>query len=387
MPSPLSLLRAAPPPPRVALLPDGLFFVRAVPLAAGGDDAGAPPQDVAAQVELALEGLSPFPLSQVYHGYYWVPGSRHALAFAAYRRRFPAEEVAGWQGAQVVLPSFAALLGAEVAPATTIVSTAPDGLTGIHWGDGPVPTGVAFQSLPAEATDEDRARARNALFRALGDAKAVVELAEPPSAQSSRSDREIVFRSGETVSRMPAAAAAGLDVRDKVELAALRRARRRDVVIWRVAMGCVAAFVVMAACELLLVGGGIWQGTRLKVVRLQSPVVDNIMTAQDIARRINELSTQRLLPIEMIRLVHPRRFGTGITFLRASTSGLYTLTVDAQTSNPGEISTYRSSLEALPACDKVEIRDLRTQNNVASFTLVIDFKPGSLAPAPVPPAS
>jgi len=56
--------------------------------------------------------------------------------------------------------------------------------------------------------------------------------------------------------------------------------------------------------------------------------------------------------------------------------------VDAETYNPAEISTYQNSLEALPACDKVEIRDERTQNNLASFTLVITFKPEGLKASP-----
>jgi hypothetical protein len=363
----------------VALLPDALFFVRAVPVpAAEAGGAAAPPAEVAAQVELALEGISPFPLTQLYYGYFWVPGSKHALAFAAYRRRFTAEQVAEWQGAEYVLPAFAALVGGAVEPATTVVLATLEGLTAIHWGDGPVPTRVGFQPLAPGATDDDRARARTTLLRAIGGSKGIVDLTEPPAAQSSRSDREVIFRSGDFVASLSAAAALAADVRDKDELLALRRARRRDALVWRVGIGCVAAFGAMALCELGLLAGGLWQDTRLKVVRAQTPIVDGIMTAQDLAHKIDELSTQRLLPIEMIKLVAPQRFGTTITFLRASTSGLYTLMVDAETYNPAEISTYQSSLEALPACDKVEIRDERTQNNLASFTVVITFKPEGL---------
>ena len=377
--SPLSFLRAGPPPPKVALLPDSVFFVRAVPVSA---EAEAAPGGVAAQVELAMEGVSPFPLAHLYHGYYWVPGSPHALAFAAYRRRFTAEQVASWDGAEVVMPAFAALLSAQVAPATTVILASEGGLTAIHWGDGPVASWVGFQPLAPEATEEQRTAAREALIRSAGGAKTVVDLVEAPAAQSRRSDREIVFRSGELVSRLPLEAAAAADVRDKEQLASIRRGRRRDEVIWRVGIGCVAAFVVMAVLALALVGGGLWQKSRLRVVRFQQPVVDNIMTAQDLARKIGELSTRRLLPIEMIQMVHPRRFGTTIQFLSASTSGLTTLTVTAQTANAGEISSYRNSLEALPACEKVEIRDLRSQNGNTSFTLVVTFKPDGLHPSP-----
>ena len=74
--SPLQSLRDGPPPPKVALLPDGLFFVRAV----GIDASNAPGSaltaaEVASQVELALEAIAPFPLAQVYYGHFWLPGA------------------------------------------------------------------------------------------------------------------------------------------------------------------------------------------------------------------------------------------------------------------------------------------------------------------------
>src|SRR5688572_22604919 len=107
--SPISLLRAGPPPPKIALLPDGVFFTRAVPITAGATAAEA-----ATQVELALEAASPFPLAQLYYGWVWAPGAERAFVFAAYRRRFTVEQTADWQGAEVVLPAFATVVGAQV---------------------------------------------------------------------------------------------------------------------------------------------------------------------------------------------------------------------------------------------------------------------------------
>ena len=380
--SPLKFLRAGPPPPRVVLLSDALFFTRSIPVpVAAAPGKGGPPAEVTAQVELALEAISPFPLSQLYHGFFWVPGSGKALVFAAYRRRFTADQVAAWEGAELVLPAFAAVLGGPVAPATTVVLTAPDGLTAVHWETGPVPDRVAYQALAPEAPDEDREQARTSLLRFMGGAKTVVDLSAPPQAEAGRSDREKIFRSGDFVSRLPAAAAAGLDVRDRDDLATLRRAQRRDIMIWRVGIGCVFAFAAMALGEVALVGGGMWQRTRLKVIRRQTPVVDSIITAQSLATKIQDLSTNRLLPLEMISMVNPRKAGTTIQFLTASVDNLNILTVKAQTSNPGEISSYRNTLAALPACQNVEIRETLMQNNIASFTLVVTFKRGALKPA------
>src|SRR5262245_33866005 len=126
--SPLSFLRAGPPPPKVALLPDALFFTRAVPITAGATAAEA-----AAQIELALEAVSPFPLAQLYYGWFWQPGLEHAFVYAAYRRRFTSDQTAAWADAELVLPVSAALLGAAVSPASTMILATEDGLTAVHW--------------------------------------------------------------------------------------------------------------------------------------------------------------------------------------------------------------------------------------------------------------
>jgi hypothetical protein len=371
-----------PPPagahaPKVVLLPDALFFSRAIPLSAT-----ATPAEAAIQAELGLEALSPFPPAQLYHGFFWVPGAERALVFAAYRRRFTREQVEAWSGAELVLPAFAALLGGEVAPATTLLVTSADGLTAIHWDRGAVPAAVLFRPLPAEAGDEERARVRDELLRAAGGSRQVIELGAPPVVEAaSGSEDEFVFRADARVSRLSPALAAAMDVRDKTELAALRRARARDVMLWRGFLGCAAAIGLILLSWAAMYGAGFWQKIRETKVAAQQPVVDQIMTQQALATHINELSSKRLLPMEMISLVSGTIKPVSIQFLRATTDGLYTLKVDAQTTSPGEVSTFRSALSDLPACEKVEVRDQRTRDNLMSFTLVITFHPEALKPA------
>lgn len=194
----LETLRAGPPPPKIALLPDALFFTRALPVAAG-----ATPAEAAAQVELALEAISPFPLAQLYYGWFWAPGADHAFVFASYRRRFTSEQTAEWHGVELVLPAFVAVLGGTFEPATTLILATPEGLTAVHFESGSVPTLVLCRPLMPEATDDDRARTRDELIRAVGGSKTIIDLATPPVAEPALNDREIVFRSGDFVSRLP----------------------------------------------------------------------------------------------------------------------------------------------------------------------------------------
>ena len=137
--SPLDFLRSGPPPPRVAILSDAVFFSRAIPVRRRRDPGrGGRRGRPGARGALAVP-RSPSSTSATTGR----PGAPLALAFAAYRRRFTAEQVAEWTGAQHVMPAFAAILGAEPSPATTVLLGTPEGLTAVHWEKGPVPVAGA----------------------------------------------------------------------------------------------------------------------------------------------------------------------------------------------------------------------------------------------------
>lgn len=373
--SPLSFLRAGPPPPRIAILSDAVFFTRVIPVVGGATAA-----EVASQVELALEALSPFPLAQLYHGHYWKPGLDRAFVFAAYRRRFTAEQTSVWPQDQLVLPAFATVFGAEVAPATTVVLAAPDGFTAVHWDSAAMPARVLVAAVTPEATPEERSAARDELLRAVGGSKVVVDLTEPPVPETSGSDDEVVFRSGAFVSRLPVAMSSALDVRDKEQLAALRRAKLRDLWMWRTAMASAALIVFLACGELVLgAANAFWQKPRLAKLKAQAPLVDKIDNAQKLATRIEELSTKRLLPLEMIEVA--RKKPDGIQWTQVNTVGRNTLVIQAKTTNAGDVGVYKAALRSLPECESAETtRESLLPNGTTTFTITLVFKPGAVKP-------
>jgi hypothetical protein len=378
----LKFLKSGPPPPRVMLLPDHRFFVRSLAVAEGTTAA-----EVGAQVELALETLSPFPPAQLYYGYFWLPGSTHALVFAAYRKRFTMEQTAEWGGAELVAPASAALFAIVHKPATTLLMPSADGLTAIYWDSSAVPSLVLTRSLAVDATDADRAQARDELLHAAGGSRTVIDLTVAPEIAVSPDDKALLFRAGEFTASLPMAAVPALDVRDKGELAALHRAQARDLILWRVFAGCAAAFALLLVGELALLGiGRPWQKTLATQVAAQQPIVDKISTAQTLATRIEDLSSKRLLPIEMITLVKEKR--GSIMFQKTTTStamGLYTLKIDAQTPNSGDLDVFRTALMGLPSVADVRVDNPVSRNGVTTFTLVITFKPDTVKPDAIKP--
>jgi hypothetical protein len=379
MPSPLRFLRAGPPPPKAALLPDAAFFTRAIPLAAGATAAEA-----TAQIELSLESIAPFPLAQLYYGWYWKSGSEQAMVFAAYRRRFTAEQTAEWDGAEVVLPGFAAALGAGVEPATTLVLSYPEAITAVHWATGPGPSHVLTRVLDPDATEDDRTRIRAELVQTLGGSKKVIELAGPLAPDPAKNDGEIVFRAGDFVSRLQAAELTAADVRDKAELAALRKARRRDVVLWHVAVGFAASLAVLGLAEFGLVGGSMWQQVRGKQLAAQKPLVDKVTRIHEYTNKIEELATKRLMPLEMMTQLtglELERKPPEIQFTRIQadqSKGLYTVFVEGRTSNAAQVDVYQTALRKLPTIKKVDANLQQVRGDQAQFALTAVFKPEAL---------
>ncbi len=374
----MNLLKSGPPAPRVVLLPDAMFFTRSIAL-----PAGASATDVAGQVELALETLSPFPPAQLYHGYYWPAGADRVLVFAAYRRRFTTEQVAEWDQAELVIPTFAAVVPGGFSPGTTLLVPSADGITAIAWNRSPVPEKVKFLPLPPGASDADRERIREELAQGTP-SNQVVALPAPPVIEAGASEREFAFATDGFASRLPAAEAGSLDVRDKEALATLRRGHARDLALWRGFIGLLVLLLLLAIGEVALAGGKLWLKARVVRVDAQRPVVEKIMTAQNLTTRINELSSKRLLPFAMIAVVTEKK-PEAVTFVRTSTNGLYGLTIEAYASAPDAVSAYQAALKASPAIENVEVRDQRTRDNQMSFTVVVTFRPDALKPAPGTP--
>ncbi|MDR2674274.1 MAG: LysM peptidoglycan-binding domain-containing protein [Opitutaceae bacterium] len=376
-----------PPPPRAVLLPDDQFFVRAVPVTPG-----ATPADAAAEAALALEAIAPFPLAQMYHGHHHRPGARHALVFAAYRKRFPGDKTAPWAGAEAVLPAFATLLAAPVKPATTLLLATPAAMTALHWRDpDDAPSAVLTRPLPPDdAGPRAREALRDELLREAGESLHVRETAITPadddgSLNIDGTDAGYTFHAGPLASTFTRDELDALDVRDKDEIALRRRDRRRDLLLWRVFLGGLAALALALLLEAAIAAGGMWEKIRREIVTKQAPYVAQIDQANALATRVEDISTKRLLPFEMIDIVKAKR-PRSVLYTRVTTRDLYTLEVQARTNIPNDLLAYRAALNAMPELASVAIEDQTSRNGITTFRLILAFKPEAVRPA-APPAA
>lgn len=366
-------LPALPPPPPLLLARGDAFFVRRVALAPG--------EPIEPQARLAIEGLAPFPPEQLYFGHLASADGSAALVFAAFRRRFSAEETEGWDGAALVAPEFAPLLAAR----PDAGGKAGDGAV-LHIGDGRV-TGLAWRAgLEMPVAVVARAGGAEAAQSVLNDLWERAEL--PAGAELRRLEGAPGFSSGadgtlgatvggEPLGPWPDEWARTGDVRDPDFLAERRRAEVRDRWLWRGLLGAVAVLVLAATLD---VGAGVLGAlTRNREARIaaQAPTVQHTETAQALANRIAELSEKRLMPFEMMSLINPSR-PDSVVFEQVLTRGLLKIEVRAQAQNAEDVGRYANALRAQPGVAAAAARDIRAREGVTSFVLEVEFRPEAL---------
>jgi len=358
-------------PVSAVFAPTDRFFLRLVPL--------APDLPAAGQVELALEGLAPFPVAQLYWGCCVAPDRTAALVYAAHRRRFTAEETAPWERADVVVPEILALLGAAPAGPAVLLHAGDNRLSGAAWAaESKWPVAVHTRAYAETPTEDVRRQFAAELAAKAGLKGAPVRpISGTPGARRDGDDLifELADVAGSTVASLPVARADqhALDIRDRVFLEKRRRDLNRGEFIWRVllagmAVAGLAVVLDLSAVSLNFIGHALHQR-----ITAQAPYVEKLETAHGLSSRIDELTHRRLRFFEMLSAINESR-PHSIQFNRTSTSGHYGLEIEAQTNSADDVGTYEAALRRLPALEKVEIRDLRARDGVTTFGLSVAFK-------------
>lgn len=364
------LTTAPPAPPALdlpLLVPGDRFFVTLVPLAAG--------TSVAIQVELALEEVSPFPLSQLYYGFITAPDAAHALGFAAYRRRMTAGETDSWPQAAAVIPSFLGLIGAAPAEPCLVLHEQDGLLTGLAWnGRLALPVAVVAHAT-TDGSESDRDSLVDELRERSGLTDAPVQLQTGLISVEPDPDGGARFRVGsDETGMLDAAELADADVREKVFLEQRRRRDRQERMSWRV----LVAGLVMLGGALLIEAAALavksWNESRRSRIAAQAGEVERIQTAQLLATRIEDLANRRMRAMEMLAVAAEAR-PRAVQFLRATMADGERLEIEAQTANAGDVGSYEAALRALPRVQTVEARDLRSRGGMTTFVLAVLFRP------------
>jgi len=365
---------AAARPQSIVLLPGEKFFVRRIQL--------MPAQDVAAQVELALEMFGPFAPAQIFHGFCTSRDGKQALLFAAYRKNFTSEEIASWATADVVLPEFAVWLAPEVPPpAGTWIYENEDTISVIAWDGGQLPAGLLCRKQASTSAEGVASELQ---------AEAVKRFGVPDTTSRRLGGNPVVDRwgkeglvlkldkPGQTMTAvLPVAVTRSMDVRDKAELAGLAELQKRSHWLWLGFAGLAAGVALCAVTEIgLQVSGKLLDRQKL-TIKANAGSAQQIEQANMLASRMEQMAGQRLKLVGMLAALNdPRPKSNTLNFVRTTINSPTQMEVEAQASSAADLRDYEQALRRSPAIEKVEVRDPRIREGVTTFQLSVVFKPG-----------
>jgi Tfp pilus assembly protein PilN len=115
-------------------------------------------------------------------------------------------------------------------------------------------------------------------------------------------------------------------------------------------------------------------------VTAQRSKVEVIMNNDLLTRRIEELSTKRLLPFEMLDVISSKK-PTSIWFTKVTTTDLYDITVEATTQDSASLASFETALNALNLFNSVQLKVTDSRGATTKFRLQASFKPGAVKAA------
>ena len=349
-----------------ALLPGNRFFVRLIALE---------PENIESQVSLAIETVSPFPSEQMLMGYITSPDNKWALAYAAHRRRFTAEESFAWPDDCQVIPEFLALLGERPDRGGILIHEGTDLLTALAWNEN--------QPLPSSIIVVDKKDSSTELL-----AKEIIERSGLPSNvpvinkkgefSSTRNDSQLVLNCNNgKLFLLSSNQLDSADIRDADFLSTRRKKERVNKLLWNTARIAVGIIIISFIFEIsaFLIN---WRSNNLRLINeSRQPAIQEIESAQAISTRITDMNTKAPLPLEMLAVVNEFRPAT-VDFQRVSCKNNTQIEIEARTTNASDVYAFEKSLKERSEISFVATKDMRARDNFTTFSITVTFKPETL---------
>ena len=349
-----------------ALLPGNRFFVRLIELE---------PENIASQVSLAIETLSPFPSEQMLMGYITSNDNKWALAYAAHRRRFTPEESFAWPDNCQVIPEFLALFGQRPEKGGILIHEGANLLTALAWNEN--------QPLPNCIIVVDKKDSNFALLT-----KEVIERTGLPSNtpvinvtgefSSERNDSQLILRCNDGKPfQLSSGQLDNADIRDADFLSTRRKKERVNNLLWntaRVATGIIILSFIFEISALLIN----WRSNNLRNINeSRQSLIQEIESAQSISTRITEMNTKAPLPLEMLAVANTHR-PPSVDFQRISCKNNTQIEIEARTTNASDVYIFEKTLKESSEVSFVATKDMRARDNFTTFSVTITFKPETL---------
>ncbi len=365
------------PDPAIVSVRGDAFVVRRLELPAGTSE-----PEVAGFVALQLEELSPFPIEQIYHGYVCASDRRAVVLYAAYRRRFPADQTERWPEAAYVLPDFAGALRLKFSASTVVVLRTPSTLSALYFSaDKELPERVASRPLAPDAPPDAVELVRQTV-RDLVEAGSVREIALRSRGGPGQRAKGLQFTfdpEDNGAARevfIPGNECWAMDVRDTAFIEEQRRRLAFDLQLWRVVLGAAALMALLLFGEVLLGVSKVYVAWLDRHTKAQAASVASIQDRDAAATRLEDFARSGVQPFDMLRTVGSLR-PDGSMLTRVTAKAASKLELEGWAPDVSSVNDFEARLRASEFVQDLDVRRVNTSSGGSTFSFAITFKSGS----------
>jgi|TARA_B110000495_G_C23009939_1_gene597201 hypothetical protein len=365
---------------QVIAAPSQLFFCRRIEI----------PEDVTEDeregfVQLQLESMSPFPLEHLQFGYVVDESGRFAFLYSGYRRSFESGSIAEWEKQETVIPEFSiGAIAGKNDDGRPLLLVSENSVAYFEY-DGQSELPCYFEAFPRERDENDQVMDLNASVDTakarLGDrikgktirvwnTNAVIYIGKQRlRLQAEENGSQItVIVSRETLWTM--------DLRDPNRIEHAKLEERRNRLIWKVALGMAAVFMLLILGEFAWIGSQAYVNLRKGWNEERTPAVALIESHQSTVFELEEFQDSDLKPFDMLIAVQPF-MSDAVTFTKVETNGSSGLKAFGEATSQGQANSFKARLERSEKIDSVELRDPKGNAGGITFTALINFKTGA----------
>jgi hypothetical protein len=356
--------------------------------------------------ELSVEEISPFNLVQLNWGYYFDEESNRAFVYTAFDQKLR-KDLAESELFDYAFPDFSQTFGLKFDSATLIFLIHESTLSGILLpANDSVPQAVVGITLDVEFSREDLETAKEHIIQRIRAQVGRVEessLAEPVSNfDLVEVGKTIYHRNWDQADTKGKPAIELLPYGDergnpwRVEVPAnssfwamdIRKAEEKELLekrhgwtnwFWRASVIVLFLFLLLGISEFGIIALNKWYEKELAIAAEARPKAEDVEQKMDILAKINQITTNQLLPFEMLNAINVVR-PSNIYFTRISAEGGNSLQIEAVTLNASEIDGFEKTLKDTGMLSLVEISNFRDNKGRGTFRLRVEFNPGSLQP-------
>ena len=361
--------------------------------------------------ELSLEEISPFNLEQLNWGYFFSEVSNRLFVYAAFDQKLR-NHMADSELYDYAFPDFAQTFGLKFEQATLIFLIHEATLCGVLIpANDTVPQIVVGISLGADFSKQELEEAKKLITLRIQDQVDRVEeptLANPVSEFRSIEVSDKIYRRNwdfkESNSKpiielvpygdgpgspwqVPLAGSSRLwamDIRKADDKELLEKKHGWTLWYWRASLAVILLFFILAFSEIGLIGLSKLIEKEILIALADQPRAEEVQQKADILAKINEITTYQLLPFEMLDAINEVRLNQqnpkNIYFRRVTAENGNTLQIDVVSVNSTDVEGFENALKETEFLSSINITNFRATNNIATFRLLVEFKPGALQP-------